>query len=66
MISIRRKVFSVTDDPEFSAPRQLNLDFARISNNKVRAKTRCSAATFADLEKVGKASRTQDNSTLFN
>ena len=58
VIPIRHKVFPVADDPDFSAPKWLNPDFARISNNKVIAKTRYSAATFADLEKVEKASRT--------
>ena len=57
VIPIRRKVFPVADDPDFSAPRWLNPDFARISNNKLIAKTRYSTATFADLEKVEKASR---------
>ena len=61
VIPIRRKVFPVADDPDFSAPKWLNTDFARISNIEVIAKTRYSAATFADLEKVEKASRTLDN-----
>ena len=34
VIPIRRKVFPIADDPDFSAPRWLNPDFARISNNK--------------------------------
>ena len=55
VIPIHHKVFPVTDDPDFSAPRWLNLDFARISSNKVIAKTRYSAGTLADLEKVEKA-----------
>ena len=51
VIPICRKVFPVADEPDFSAPRWLNPDFARISNNKVIPKTRYSAATLADLEK---------------
>ena len=57
VIPIRRKVFSIADDPDFSSRRWLNPDFARISNNKAIAKTRYSTATFADLEKVEKVSR---------
>ena len=60
VIPIRRKVFPFADDPDFSSPRWLNPDFARISNNKTIAKTRYSAATFADLEKVEKVSRWSD------
>ena len=53
-LPIHRKVFSAAYDPEFSAPRWLNPDFARICNIKVIVKTRYSATTFADLEKVRK------------
>ena len=60
MIPIRRKVFPVADEPDFSAPRWLNPDFTRIANHKVISKTKYSSATLADLEKVEKASRTLD------
>ena len=48
----------MADDPDFSSPRWLNLDFARIADNKTIAKTWVSAATFVDLEKVEKCSQT--------
>ena len=57
VIPLRRKVFPVANEPDFSF-RWLNLDFARIMDNKTIAKTRVSAATFVDLEKVEKCSRT--------
>ena len=58
MIRICRKVFPVADEPDFSAPRWLNPDFARIASHKVIPKIRYSSVTFADMEKVEKDSRT--------
>ena len=58
MIPLWCKVFPVAEVPNFAAPRFLNPDFACISNNKNIPKTKISAATFADLEKVEKCSRT--------
>ena len=40
------------DQPDYSSPRFLNPDFARISNNKNIAKSKHCMATFADLEKI--------------
>ena len=40
MIPIRRKIFPVADDTDFSAPRWLNPDFARIVNHKVISETK--------------------------
>ena len=58
VIPMRRRGFPVADEPDISAPRWLNPDFARIANHKALPKTNYSSTTFADLEKVGKASRT--------
>ena len=58
VIPLCRRVFLVADELDFSSPRWLNTDFARITGNKTIAKTRLSAGTFADLEKVEKCSRT--------
>ena len=52
MIPTHRKVFPVADEPDFSAPRWLNPDFARIANHKVIPKTRYSSATLAKVEKA--------------
>ena len=58
VIPLRRRLFPVADDPDFAAPRWLNPDFARLTGNKTIAKTWVGAATFSDLEKVEKCSRT--------
>ena len=58
MIPLRRKVFPVAGEPDFSSPRWLNPDFAQITGCKTIAKSHVSATTFADLEKVEKCSRT--------
>ena len=48
----------MADELDFLCPLWLNLDFARITDNKTIAKMRVSAVTFADLEKIEKCSRT--------
>ena len=52
VIPLRRKVFPVADQPDYSSPRFLNPAFVRISNNKNIAKSKHCVATFADLEKI--------------
>ena len=39
VIPLRRKAFSVADQPDYSSPRFLKPDFARIFNNKNVAKS---------------------------
>ena len=58
VIPLRRCVFPVAGESDFSSPQWLNPYFAHITGNKTIAKTRVSAATFADIEKVKKCSRT--------
>ena len=52
VIPLRRKVFPVADQPDYSSPCFINPDFARISNNKNIAKSKHCVTTFADLEKI--------------
>ena len=58
VIPLRRKVFPVAGQPDYASLRFLNPDFARISNNKNIPKSKVSAATFANLEKVERCTRT--------
>ena len=58
IIPLRRNVFPVADQPDYSSPRFLNPDFARISNKKNIAKSKRCVATFADLEKIERAALT--------
>ena len=52
VIPLRRKTFSVADQPDYSSPCFLKPDFARISSNKNIAKSKHCVATFAYLEKI--------------
>ena len=58
VIPLRRKVFPVSNQPDYSSPCFLNPDFARISNNKSISKSKHCVATFVDLEEVERAART--------
>ena len=54
---LKRRLFSVADDPDYTTPRWLHADFARLTGNKVIAKSRAGTFSFADMEKVEKCSR---------
>ena len=51
-------MFPAADQLDYASPRFLNPDFARITNNKNIPKSKHSATTFADLEKVEPCART--------
>ena len=52
VIPLKRKAFSVADQPDYSSPRFLKPDFARISNDKNITIFKYSVATFAYLEEI--------------
>ena len=58
VVPLRRKMFFVGDKPDFCNAWYVNPDFARISKNKTILKTRTSSVTLADLERIGRGSRT--------
>ena len=58
MISLRRRVFPVTDDLDYAAPRWFNPDFARLTRNKSISKSRVGTLSFSDMERLERTSRT--------
>ena len=50
VLPLKRRSFSVADDPDYTNPRWLNLDFARLIGNKMIAKARAGSVSFADME----------------
>ena len=46
VIPLRKRTFPVADDPDYGAPRWLNPDFARLTQNKSIAKSRTSTVSF--------------------
>ena len=55
VIPLRRWVFPVAD---YAAPRWLNLDFVRLTSNRVIAKSRAGSISFSDMERLERTSRT--------
>ena len=51
VLPLKRRVFSVADDPDFTTPLLVNTYFSRLTGNKTIAKTRMGSVSFADLEK---------------
>ena len=58
VVSLKRKMFYVGDEPDYCPARFLNPDFSRISKTKNILKTRTLSVTLADLEKLDCDSRT--------
>ena len=58
ILPLKRRLFSVDDDPDYTTQRWLNPDFARLAGNKTITKARAGSMSFADMEKVEKCSRT--------
>ena len=58
VLPLKRRVFPVADDPDYTTPRWLNPDFVRLAGNKTIAKARAGTMSFADIEKVEKCFRT--------
>ena len=58
VIPLCRCAFPVADDPDYTAPWWLNLDFARLTRNCTIAKSRAGAISFSDVERLERASRT--------
>ena len=58
VIPLRRCSFPVADDPDYTAPRWLNPDFARLTRNRTIAKPREGSITFSDMERLERTSRT--------
>ena len=58
VIPLHRRVFPVADDPDYAAPRWLNPDFARLTHNRVIAKSRAGSISFLGKEKLERTSHT--------
>ena len=58
VIPLRRRVFPVADNPDYAAPRWLNLDFARLTRNKSVSKSRTVTVSFSDMKRLERTSRT--------
>ena len=58
VVPLKWNMFYVGDEPDYCSARYLNPDFSRISKTKNIVKTRSSSVTLADLEKLGRGSRT--------
>ena len=58
MIPLRRRTFPVADDPNYTAPRWLNPDFARLTRNKSIAESRAGTVSFSNMERLERTSRT--------
>ena len=58
VISLRRRLFPVADEQDYAAPKWLNPDFARLTRIKTIPKLCAGAISFADMEKLERASRT--------
>ena len=56
VLPLKHRLFSVADDLDYTTPRWLNPDFARLTGNKMIAKSCARTVSFADMEKVGKCS----------
>ena len=57
-LNLHRRAFPVADDPDYAAPRWLNPDFARLTQNRTIAKSRAGAISFSDMERLERASHT--------
>ena len=49
---MRRRVFPAADDPDYAAPWWLNPDFARLTRNRVVAKSRAGSISFWEVESL--------------
>ena len=58
VISLRRRAFPVADNPDCTAPRWLNPDFARLTRNRTITKPRARSVNFSDMERLERTSRT--------
>ena len=58
VIPLRRRAFPVADGPDYVAPRWLNPDFARLTQNKSISKSRAGTVSFSDMERLERTSRT--------
>ena len=58
LVPLRRRSFSIGNDREFCNHRLLNSHFARICRSKSVPRSRTTAITFADLERLERDSRT--------
>ena len=58
MIPLRCRLFPVADDPDYTTPWLLNLDFARLAGNKSIVKSCVGIMSFFDMEKVERCSWT--------
>ena len=56
VLPLKRRLFSVADDQDYATPRWLNPDFTRLTGNKMIAKSRAGAVSYAYVGKVEKCS----------
>ena len=58
VLAFRRRTFSVGNDPDFCNNKLLNTNFARLCRSKSIPRSRTTAVTYSDLERLERGSRT--------
>ena len=57
VLPLKHYMFAVADEPDYTMPLLVNLDFLHLAANKTIAKTRAGSISFANMEKLEKCSR---------